>query len=72
VTFILDYKINNFSDIASLIKVSDYVIDRDGSGKGWVCKFFYWIYLMSINQMVATESMRCLSASGYCFQSVDL
>jgi len=34
VTFILDYKINNFSDIASLIKVSDYVIDRDGSGKG--------------------------------------
>jgi len=32
-TFIVDHKINNFSDVASLIKGSIHIIDRDGSGE---------------------------------------
>jgi len=33
VTSILDHEVNNFSDVASFIKGSIHIIDRDGSGE---------------------------------------
>ena len=32
-TFILDYKINDFGDVAGFVKGSVHVIDRNGSGE---------------------------------------
>ena len=33
VTSVLDYEVNNFSDVADFIKGSIHIIDRDGSGE---------------------------------------